>query len=266
MLDGQLLGGIVGLGDRLAARPHAMSPDCPVPPFFLFGHQLRSSRFWSGRNRLIPGQIMVWQTTGAGLSLGHGGLCALSADLLPVGRSASSQRVFSARPAHPHPWLVGSAFWIIHCIPFLLAGLLIGLALMTTVGNEVHKVYAYNLAGSVGGALGVILLLAYVPPNGLVVPMGLLVRPSGMFLMPRAKWGPKWIYGGCVASLGVLLGATYMLGLDRVFPLNIDQYKALVYTQRLVAQRDGRKKSHPLRTTREGWISLQVLPSTRSCH
>ena len=39
------------------------------------------------------------------------------------------------------------AFWIIHCIPFLLAGLLIGLALMSA-GKEAHRIYAVNLVGS----------------------------------------------------------------------------------------------------------------------
>ena len=96
--------------------------------------------------------------------------------------------------------------------------------------------------GDAAGALGGILLLAYVPANGVVIPMGLLVLLSGMFLIPRGKRRPNWIYAGCVAGLCMLLGATYLSGADRVFPLNVDEYKALAYIQRLVAQGTAERK------------------------
>jgi spermidine synthase len=69
-----------------------------------------------------------------------------------------------------------------------------------------------------------------------------LVLLSGMFLIPRGKRGAKWIYTGSVAGLSVLLGTTYLSGPDKVFPLNIDQYKALAYVQRLVAQGTAERK------------------------
>ena len=137
-------------------------------------------------------------------------------------------------------WII---FWIIHCIPFLLAGILIGLALMAA-GKEAYKIYAFNLAGSAAGALGGILLLAYIPANGLAVPLGLFVLLSGLFLIrTENQQRSKWIYACCVACFGILLAVTCLLGPDRVFSLNIDQYKPLAYVQRLALQGAAERKA-----------------------
>ena len=215
----------------LIARYHHFSflvISCALLGFGAGGAVLSLGRSWFEKQQE---KVFRWGTVGFALSLP---ICFRLGEELPL-------NVYFP-PALLIPtlgWWV--AFWILHCIPFLLAGLLIGLALMSA-GKEAYRIYAINLAGSAAGALGGILLLAYVPANGVVIPMGILVLLSGMFLIPRGKRGPKWIYTGCLAGLCVLLGATYLSGPDRVFPLNIDQYKTLAYVQRLVAQGTAERK------------------------
>lgn len=177
-------------------------------------------------------------------------------------------------------------FWLIHVIPFLLAGILIGLALMTA-GLETHKVYASNLTGSAAGALGGIWLLEHFPANGVVVPLAACALVSGVFLLrrsglvhnsakskegvyngnnrhtPSAVQGSpqptsvkrtaqagcasrgrvQWTYGLSLLIAGVLLGSSQLVPADRIFPLNVDQYKSLAFIQRLVEQGSAEKKA-----------------------
>jgi len=177
-------------------------------------------------------------------------------------------------------------FWLIHVIPFLMAGVLIGLALMAG-GVDAYRVYAANLAGSAAGALGGIWLLEHVPANGAVAPLSGVVLISGFFLLhwraldrsltPLGRavengWnrrarpalqedsGPtmggrampavtiadrraQWIYGTSLLGAGLLLGGAEFLPADKVFPLNVDQYKTLAYVQRLTDQGSAERKA-----------------------
>ncbi len=133
------------------------------------------------------------------------------------------------------------AFWFVHAVPFFLAGLLIGLALMTDK-EEVHKVYAANLTGSAAGALGGILLLGFFPANGLVVPLSLSVVLSGVFLLPVKGEHLTVLYPTCLLATGVLLVLAGFLGASTAFPLKIDQYKALAYVQNLERQGSAKRE------------------------
>jgi hypothetical protein len=135
-------------------------------------------------------------------------------------------------------WLL---FWVIHIIPFLLAGTLIGLALMAG-GGDTHKVYAANLAGSAVGALGGIWLLEHFPANDAMVPLSAAVLISGIFLLRRLSVRAKWAYGSSLLVAGLMLAGTQLVKADKAFPLNIDQYKPLAYVQRLVDQGSAKKK------------------------
>ena len=164
----------------LIARYHHFSflvISCALLGFGAGGAVLSLGSSWFEKHQE---QVFRWGTVGFALSLP---ICFRLGEDLPL-------NVYFP-PALLIPtlgWWV--AFWIIHCIPFLLAGLLIGLALMSA-GKEAHRIYAVNLVGSAAGALGGILLLAYVPANGVVIPMGLLVLLSGMFLIPRGNRGTE---------------------------------------------------------------------------
>jgi hypothetical protein len=135
-------------------------------------------------------------------------------------------------------WLL---FWLIHLAPFLLAGILIGLALIAGKAN-VHIIYGSNLAGSAAGALGGILLMKWVPPNGLGIPFALCALASGLFLIRRPSEKRGGLYGALIVIAAIFLVATQLVGADRVFPLRIDQYKALAYVQRLVEQGSAQRK------------------------
>ncbi len=127
------------------------------------------------------------------------------------------------------------AFWLLHLIPFFLAGMLIGLALITA-GDRVNLVYACNLVGSAAGALGGIFFMAWVPPEGLVVPCSLLVLVSGLLLVPGASFRDGLAYSSSLLIAVALLVGAQVAGVERIFPLGIDQYKTLAHVQRLLTQ------------------------------
>ncbi|MBI5252113.1 MAG: hypothetical protein HY912_21675 [Desulfomonile tiedjei] len=125
-------------------------------------------------------------------------------------------------------------FWLIHCVPFLLAGLLIGLALMSSK-ETVSTIYASNLAGSAAGALGSIALLAFVPANGLVNVLSAVVILSGFFPVLTAI-KKNGLYTISLILAGLLTVTSFLFDVDKIFPLNTDQYKPLAYVERLEAQ------------------------------
>lgn len=131
-------------------------------------------------------------------------------------------------------------FWLIHTVPFLLAGMLVGLALMIASGRA-HRAYAANLTGSAAGAIGGIWLLDLVPPNGIVLWLGLFLVLSAAFLVDASNRRSRWAYGSCVALLGLLFVGAQGFHADKLFPLNIDQYKTLAYIDRLMAQGDAKR-------------------------
>jgi hypothetical protein len=215
----------------LIARYHHFSflvISCALLGFGAGGTILSLGGSWF-KSRQEP--VFRWGTMGFGLSLP---ICFRLGEALPLNVYFPPDLLTPTLGW----WVV---FWLIHCIPFLLAGMLIGLALMVA-GKSAHKVYAVNLAGSATGALGGILLLAQVPANDVAVCLGLLVLVSGLILIPTAKSGSKWIYAAGIGGMSLLLGAVYLAGPDRLFPLNIDQYKALAYIQRLVRQGSAERK------------------------
>jgi hypothetical protein len=215
----------------LIARYHHFSflvISCALLGFGAGGTVLSLGRSWFETH---PEPVFRWGTMGFALSLP---ICFRLGEALPLNVYFPPDLLIPTLGW----WVV---FWLIHCIPFVLAGLVIGLALMAG-GRNAHKVYAVNLAGSAAGALGGILLLAYVPANDLAVCLGLLVLMSGLILVPTGKSRPKWICAAGLVGISLLLGAVYLPGPDRLFPLNVDQYKALAYIQRLARQGSAERK------------------------
>lgn len=128
-----------------------------------------------------------------------------------------------------------SVFWLAHLVPFLLAGTLVGLALMTQTG-EAHLVYAVSLAGSAAGSLGTMILLSYLLPNGLAVPLALSVILSSVFLAPAVRGPGRLSYALVITLAAAALAWLLITPADESFPLNIDQYKSLADVRRLEAQ------------------------------
>lgn len=174
--------------------------------------------------------VFVWGTLSLAASLP---LCFRVGELLPLNVYFPPMAVTSAVSW----WFV---FWIVHGIPFLLAGVLIGLALMTA-GERGHRMYAWNLAGSAAGALGGMILMWYVPANELVVPFSLSVLLGGVFLVSSA--GSPKLYGAALCVSGVALAMAALFPSHEVFPLHVDQYKTLAYVERLVKQGSAERKA-----------------------
>jgi hypothetical protein len=167
--------------------------------------------------------FFAWGTLGFAVSLP---LCFRVGELLPL-------NVYFPPTAFMSTVSWWFLFWIIHAVPFLLAGILIGLALMNA-GEDAHKVYACNLAGSAAGALGAIALMWYFPANGLVVPFSLTILMGGLFLIQPARFSWAYVCAVCIAGASLFIAGLFPT--EKAFPLNVDQYKSLAYVQRLVAQ------------------------------
>jgi len=127
------------------------------------------------------------------------------------------------------------AFWLVHLVPFLLAGILIGLALMTA-SRKAHIVYATSLAGSAAGALGGILMLDLSSANVMVIPIALLVMFSALPLGLTGDRHQRLRFGAALAAGIISLGSAYLVAPERLFPLRVDQYKTLAYLRNLVRQ------------------------------
>ncbi|MEW6139083.1 MAG: hypothetical protein AB1733_12690 [Thermodesulfobacteriota bacterium] len=126
-------------------------------------------------------------------------------------------------------------FWLLHCVPFLIAGLLIGLALMIEEKNP-QRVYAVNLTGSALGALVTIVLLNFIPANGLVAPLALSVLLPSFLLLPPIGSRTRIPYFIGLILVSLAFCASLLVGVDRLFPLRIDEYKPLAYVRQLVDQ------------------------------
>ncbi|MFH0824961.1 MAG: hypothetical protein V2B18_19585 [Pseudomonadota bacterium] len=126
-------------------------------------------------------------------------------------------------------------FWLIHLLPFLFAGILIGLVLTVETGR-VHLVYAANLGGSAVGSLTILWLMSRVSPAGLVIPLCMCVIAACVLLMDTEAIRTERGYTACLGGAAVLLWAACLTPVDRLFPLRIDEYKDLAHLQRLVDQ------------------------------
>ena len=131
-------------------------------------------------------------------------------------------------------------FWLVHSIPFLSAGTLIGLALMAG-GKDAHQIYASNLAGSAVGAIVGIGFLVVMPANTIVVPIALSVVLSSLFGMPMIALNYRRIFLFSVGICLVLFGAIMFTGSAGFFSLNVDQFKALSHVRRLEKQGDAQE-------------------------
>jgi hypothetical protein len=170
-------------------------------------------------------QIIRWGVLCFGLCVP---LCFRLGELLPLNVYFAPHTVVSA---------IGwwGVFWLIHGIPFLLAGILIGGALMVA-GPDAHRVYAWNLVGSAAGALGMVFLMDHLPANVLMVPVAAAVLLSGLWLGEGFRTPQDRLYAASLA-LGLLgMGLIWVFGAERLFPLHIDQYKPLAQVHRLECQ------------------------------
>lgn len=130
-------------------------------------------------------------------------------------------------------------FWLVHLVPFLLAGTLIGLAL-TVERQRAARVYASSLAGSAVGALGIMLLLSFVIPSRLPVIVAVLPLLGGVFLCRDERGTSSW-FVGILVSLGAVLGGLLLLPPEKVFPPDVDQYKGLAYARQLEREHKARE-------------------------
>jgi hypothetical protein len=207
----------------LIARYHHFSflvISCALLGFGAGGTALGLYRSWFETR---AGSFLAWGALGLAVSLP---VCFRLGEALPLNVYFPPMAVVSTISW----WFV---FWIIHGVPFLLAGMLIGLALMTA-GEFGHKVYAWNLAGSAAGALGGIVLMWHMPPNGLVIPFALSVLAAALLLIPES--GSVRLFGASLGLTGAVLGIAASIPSDQAFPLQVDQYKTLAYVDRLAQQ------------------------------
>jgi len=201
---------------------------CALLGFGAGGALLSMCRPWFQRRR---GAVFQWGLVGFGLSIP---VCFKLGEQIPVSIHFPPGMLVSILGW----WFL---FWIIHLVPFFLAGTLIGLALMSE-RKGVHRIYAGNLVGSAAGAAAAIFMMGHLPANQMVFPISLSAIVSGLMLNPVSPKGRAWVYRASVVIAALILGCASLLDPDRIMPLRIDEYKALAYVQRLEDQGSAEKK------------------------
>ncbi len=121
-------------------------------------------------------------------------------------------------------------------LPFLVAGVLIGLSLVR-FSSAVHLVYGANLLGSGAGPGLAVGLMAWLPPARIIQAAALMVW-SAVFLW-RSEAGTRdfWRKKSIPLFLGLLLAVEVTL---LPLPLNLDPHKMLAELQRWTEQGDAR--------------------------
>ncbi len=133
-----------------------------------------------------------------------------------------------------------TTFWLLHSVPFLLAGTLIGLALMAA-GKNAHWIYASNLAGSAVGAVLGIGFFLIMPANAVVMPIAVSVVVSSLSTIAFTQPNQRKTFLLSVAICLVLFGAIICTGSAAFFSLNVDQFKPLSHVHRLEKQGDAQE-------------------------
>ena len=148
-------------------------------------------------------------------------------------------------------------YWLIQSCPFVIAGALTGWAVSGNV-KPINIVYASSLIGAALGVVGALLFLSHYPPNGLVIPVALVVLVACVGLIPDSAATERFGYALCLGLSFVILGVGLFIDVDKMFPLTIDQYKNLAHVQTLTLQNSARriKVLHGLR----GRVELYSSP------
>ncbi len=197
----------------MAIGSHAMPAHFPLSSFFIFGHQLRASGI-RRRGRSLRWLVMATRAAGSGAQVGHPCFRNFAAGLLSTRRGATLECILS--PWRSAPRSRGGSFFDRTQRSVSSCRALIGLALMSSKEN-VPKIYAANLAGSAVGALGSIVLLGVFPPNGLLIPMSLLVLVGGFTLvLPSPR--KDAFYAVCLAIAGIVTASVSLFLLIRSSP------------------------------------------------
>ncbi len=140
--------------------------------------------------------------------------------------------------------------YLLLCLPFFFAANCIGLAL-SHFTDYIHRVYASDLLGAGGGALGIILLLYVLSPiNGLKCLAVLAVAASAVSWL-RLRGRPQWLVG-MLAVIAVLLPFVLPGQWMAVMP---NDYKGLSQALQVIGTHVIEQRSSPL-----GLITLVESP------
>lgn len=138
-------------------------------------------------------------------------------------------------------------------VPFLLAGLLIGMTLVH-FSASIHRVYGANLLGSGIGPVLVLVLMFHLPPERLIQACALLIWLA-VFLWPAGSRASLWQRGVFPAAAGLILALDLLLPA----PVKLDPQKMLAQLRQWEKQGDAQ---HLL--TRQGpRARLDVFSSPR---
>ncbi|MEJ2234649.1 MAG: hypothetical protein P8X67_12055, partial [Syntrophobacterales bacterium] len=140
-------------------------------------------------------------------------------------------------------------------LPFLLAGVLIGLTLIR-FSSSVHLVYGANLIGSGAGPIIAVALMLWLPPARLIQAAALVVWAAVFLWRPEPGVKDFWWRTGIPLFAGLLL----VLEVTTLpVPMRLDPHKMLAELQRWQKQGD----AHHLVTRHGPRARLDVFKSSR---
>ena len=133
------------------------------------------------------------------------------------------------------------AMYLLLVVPFFCGATCVGLAFVC-YGNEVGRIYAFNLIGSALGALGIVAVLFVLPPSDALR----LIAAMGFIATALVALNRRLVFWPAVSAGAVILAITVWVLPDGWFALRISDYKGLPGALKVLGTKVLSERSGPL--------------------
>jgi spermidine synthase len=134
------------------------------------------------------------------------------------------------------------AMYLLLVVPFFCGATCVGLAFVC-YGNEVGRIYAFNLIGSAAGALGIVAVLFVLPPTDTLR----LIAAMGFIAAALVALNRKLVFWPALSAGAIILALTvWAVVPDGWFALRISDYKGLPGALKVLGTKVVSERSGPL--------------------
>jgi SAM-dependent methyltransferase len=133
------------------------------------------------------------------------------------------------------------AMYLLLVVPFFCGATCVGLAFVC-YGNEVGRIYAFNLIGSAAGALGVVAVLFVLPPSDTLR----LIAAMGLISTALVALNRRLVFWPALSAGAMILAITVWVLPDGWFALRISDYKGLPGALKVLGTKVLSERSGPL--------------------
>ena len=133
------------------------------------------------------------------------------------------------------------AMYLLLVVPFFCGAMCVGLAFVC-YGDEVGRIYAFNLIGSAVGALGIVVVLFVLPPSDTLR----LIAAMGFIATALVALNRRLVLWPALSAGAVILAITVWVLPDGWFALRISDYKGLPSALKVLGTKVLSERSGPL--------------------